>query len=247
MPESGLCWLTPEWPVAPHVRALVTTRVGGVSLSPYASLNLATHVQDDPQAVAENRRRLALAAGLPQAPRWLEQVHGTTALRADTLGEVACGDAAFTAAPGVVCAVLTADCLPVLLADVEGGEVAAIHAGWRGLVDGVIERTLASLATPRAQLVAWLGPAIGPSAFEVGTEVRDAFIAQDPGAHCAFCPSPQGRWLADLYTLARRRLAQAGVRSAYGGDYCTFSEPQRFYSYRRDGLTGRMASLIWLE
>lgn len=241
-------WLRPDWPAPAHVRALVTTREGGVSRGVYASLNLGAHVGDDPVAVAENRRRLVEAANLPAEPVWLSQVHGlgVTKLDADAKAGIE-ADAAMSDLPGMVCAVLTADCLPVLFCDRRGTRVAAAHAGWRGLAGGILEASVAAMDTPPEDLHAWLGPAIGPAAFEVGDEVRDAFVARQPVANTAFIPSPSGRWLADLYTLARLRLAACGVRSVHGGGECTFADAQRFYSYRRDGDTGRMASLVWIQ
>jgi hypothetical protein len=238
--------ILPSWPAPANVRAAVTTRRGGVSLPPYDTLNLGDHVGDDPAAVAGNRRRLVAALGLPAEPRWLSQVHGTFAVDAAVLGVGCEADASHTALPGVVCAVLTADCLPVLLCNRNGTQVAAVHAGWRGLLNGIIEQCIAAMGG-EDELLAWLGPAIGPQAFEVGEEVREAFVADTPEAVAAFAPLPNGRWLADIYALARQRLHRAGVTSVYGGGHCTFSEPERFYSYRRDGRTGRMASLIWME
>lgn len=236
--------LVPDWPVPARVRALITTRAGGTSVGPYASLNLADHVGDDPAAVRANRARLR--ALLPAEPVWLEQVHGTDVLCVET-GGARRADAAVSRTPGTVCAVLTADCLPVLLADRAGTVVAAAHAGWRGLCAGVLERTVAAMDTDPGQLLAWLGPAIGPEAFQVGDEVRAAFLAVDAAAAAAFRPDGPGKWRADLYALARQRLARAGVQARYGGGLCTFSDPGRFFSYRRDGTTGRMASLIWLS
>jgi YfiH family protein len=238
-------WITPEWPVPPGVRALTTLRGGGASRKAYAGLNLAQHVGDDPEAVRENRDRLLRAAGIPTEPCWLEQVHGIQVIDADDWQPGVQADAAFARYPDVVCAVLTADCLPVLLCARDGSAVAAIHAGWRGLVAGVIEATASELGD--GELMAWLGPAIGPQAFEVGEEVRAAFLAADASAAAAFQPSPAGRWQADLYALARRRLQTVGVIEVYGGGECTYSDAARFYSYRRDGQTGRMASLIWRE
>ncbi len=238
--------IIPDWPAPKRVRALTTTRRGGVSLPPYDSLNLGDHVGDDPAAVAENRRRLLTELELPQEPRWLTQVHGTCSADAAIVRQGCEADASYTDKVGVVCTVLTADCLPVLLCDRAGGQVAAVHAGWRGLLNGVIEQTIAAMDA-EADMLAWLGPAIGPAAFEVGEEVRAAFLADAPEAEVAFVPSPGGRWLADIYSLARQRLHRAGISAIYGGEHCTFSEPERFYSYRRDGRTGRMASLIWIE
>ncbi len=238
--------IRPDWPVQRRVRSAVTTRYGGVSLPPWDSLNLGDHVGDDPQAVAENRRRLHEALQLPAEPLWLSQVHGCAVADAASDSPGCEADAAFADRPGVVCAVLTADCLPLLICDAAGEQVAAVHAGWRGLAGGVVEQAVARFAAPPEAIHVWLGPAIGPDAFEVGEEVREAFMAHDHGASDAFRPSPTGRWLADIYTLARRRLALQGIRSVSGGGFCTYSE-SRFYSYRRDGQTGRMASLIWLE
>ena len=239
-------FIVPDWPAPVTVRAVSTTRQGGVSPPPYASFNLAEHVGDDPAHIAENRRRLMALAGLPAEPAWLEQVHGTAVVAAETVLTPVAADAAFTRAPGRPCVVMTADCLPVLLCDRAGTVVAAAHAGWRGLASGVIAATVARMGTPPMELLAWLGPAIGPKAFEVGEDVRAAFLAQDAGNAGGFRPSPAGRWLADLYALARRQLRGLGVSAVYGGKYCTFSEPERFFSYRRQNRTGRMATLIWL-
>jgi YfiH family protein len=244
MPEPG--FLAPGWTVAPRVRAAMTTRAGGVSTGAFASFNLATHVGDDPAAVAENRRRLRDALGLPAEPAWLEQVHATGVAVLPAAAQ-APADAAVTFTRGVVCAVLVADCLPVFLAGRAGDRVGIAHAGWRGLAAGILEATIAALACPPGELVAWLGPSIGPRAFEVGAEVRDAFTAQDAGAAAAFNPSRAGRWLADLPGLARRRLAAAGVTAVSGGDLCTHGDAARFYSFRRDGVTGRLAALAWLD
>jgi YfiH family protein len=242
--------IRPEWPVAHRVRALVTTRAGGRSEGAYASLNLGTGTGDDEARVRDNRRRLR--ALLPGEPRWLRQVHGREVVRAETVDEPCAADASWSAAPGVVCAVLVADCLPVLLAERRGRVVAAAHAGWRGLAAGVLENTVTALGAagvaPR-DLIAWLGPAIGPDAFEVGGEVLEAFCCVDGSARAAFRPGrgPSGRWLADLYALGRQRLARAGVHEVRGGGLCTASDPARFYSYRRDRATGRMAALIWID
>jgi YfiH family protein len=239
--------LRPRWPASPTVRAAITTRTGGVSTAPWDGLNLAGHVGDDPRDVAENRRRLRDALHLPAEPCWLEQVHGCEVVTAGD-GPAACpADASVADQPGRVCAVLTADCLPVLFCDRAGRWVAAAHAGWRGLAAGVLERTVARAPVPPAEVMAWLGPAIGPAAFEVGTEVRTTFVAADAGATDCFAPSPAGRWLADLSALARRRLTAAGVGWIGGDGECTYSDARRYYSYRRDGVTGRMASLVWLD
>jgi YfiH family protein len=238
-------WVIPHWPAPAGVRAYTTTRAGGVSAGAYAALNLAAHVGDDPGAVEENRRRLR--THLPAEPLWLTQVHGNAVARAEDAAEGVEADAAFTRRAGRVCAVLTADCLPVLLCNDVGTVVAAAHAGWRGLAGGVIEAAVRATNEPSARLLAWLGPAIGPQAFEVGAEVRAAFLAHSPGAAAAFAAKENGKWLADLYRLATQRLNALGVERVFGGGFCTFNETERFYSYRREKATGRMASLIWLE
>jgi YfiH family protein len=242
-------WLVPDWPAAPQVRAVCTTRRGGHSTGPYCSMNPADHVGDDPVAVRANRKTIQQVLQLPAEPRWLQQVHGSCVIDAAATvetGVTAIADAACCSQPGVVCAVLTADCLPVLLCDRAGRQVAALHAGWRGLAAGIIEQTIAAMRRPGETLLAWLGPAIGPAAFQVGDEVREAFLKHDRQAQAAFQPHPQGGWKADLYLLARQRLAERGVSAVYGGDECSFTDAGRFYSYRRDGVTGRMATLIWL-
>ena len=246
MPLSLADCLLPDWPAPRGVRALVTTRAGGLSAAPWAGLNLGTAVGDDPATVAANRR--LLAALLPHEPRWLRQVHGTGVVDAGTVGSPAPeADAAFTRTPGVVCVVQMADCLPVLLAARDGSAVAAAHAGWRGLAGGVLENTVAALGVPPHRLVAWLGPAIGPERFEVGEEVRTAFIAGGDTAAGAFRPAGPGKWMADLFALARLRLTGLGVEQVYGGGLCTSSDPARFYSHRRDRTTGRHAALVWIE
>lgn len=212
----------------------------------YASFNLAEHVGDDAQAVRKNRALLCDALKLPQAPGWLQQVHGTQVvpLPADPVPEA---DASVSRAAGLACVILTADCLPVLFCDDAGSVVAAAHAGWRGLLKGVLENTLAAMASPPSRIMAWLGPAIGPSAFEVGAEVREVFIEQSMVADAAFRPSASGKFMADLYMLARQRLEAAGVHRIYGGGECTYRDAARFYSFRREARCGRMASLIWLQ
>ena len=237
-------WLIPDWPAPAGVKACVTTRAGGVSLAPFDSLNLGDHVDDSPDAVAENRRRLTDHFSIQ--PAWLKQVHGIVVAQADP-SLVATADASWTATPGIACAAMTADCLPALFCDRAGTRVAAAHAGWRGLAAGVLEATLDSLAVPPADVLVWLGPAIGPKAFEVGPEVRETFVQQSPEAAKAFVPSQNaGKFMADIYELARLRLAARGVTAVYGGGFCTVTDP-RFYSYRRSPRTGRFASLIWLE
>jgi YfiH family protein len=235
----------PRWNVPPNVRALQTTRQGGASLAPWDSFNLGDHVGDAPATVAANRTSLRRC--LPGEPVWLNQVHGTFAVDVDFAPDGAEGDAALARRPGRVCVVMTADCLPVLLCDRHGTVVAAAHAGWRGLLGGVLERTVAAMAVDGADILAWLGPAIGAQCFEVGGEVRAAFVSADPDAAQAFVPGAAGKWLCDIYLLARQRLQRAGVTAISGGGECTVSDAGRFFSYRRDGVTGRMASLIWLE
>lgn len=237
--------ILPDWPAPANVRALQTTRRGGFSCTPYDTLNLGMHVGDDALAVAANRQ--LLNAWVPSEPVWLEQVHGTQVVSAEQAGCLPRADGCIARRPGAVCAVMTADCLPLLLCDRAGSVVAAVHAGWRGLAAGVIEAAVAAMACPPPELMAWLGPAIGPLAFEVGEEVRAAFVAHQTEAAAAFTPRGAGRWLADIYGLARLRLHAAGVRSIHGGGLCTYTDAAQFYSYRRDGATGRMATLIWLE
>ncbi len=237
----------PQWPAPAGVRAYVTTRKGGHSGGAFAGFNLGDHVGDEPQAVARNRALLRETLELPAEPAWLQQVHGCAVARPGIGEAVPCADAAFSDVPGDVCAVLTADCLPLLMCDRAGTRVAAVHAGWRGLAAGVVEAALDAMDRPGEEILCWLGPAIGPDAFEVGDEVRREFRASDPGSVEAFAPGADGRWTADLYRLARRRLAARGVAYVGGGDYCTYRQPDLFYSYRRDGVTGRMASLIWID
>lgn len=236
-------WLTPQWPAPAKVKTWVTTRSGGVSVAPYDSCNLGEHVADSPRAVFKNRERLVSLLGCK--PAWLQQVHGVAVVEANP-ALVLEADASWSSKPGVACTVLTADCLPVLFCDRAGTRVAAAHAGWRGLAAGVLEATLDKLGVPADQVLVWLGPAIGPQAFEVGAEVREAFVGQHAQAAAAFQPSANAdKFMADLYQLARIRLAARGVEAVYGGDFCTFSDP-RFFSYRRSAQTGRFASLIWL-
>jgi polyphenol oxidase len=253
-----LTWLTPDWPVPPGVRALSTLRAGGVSEGAYRSLNLGAHVGDAPERVAENRRRLAAAAELPCEPSWLAQVHGVAVADLDArdspatsaaaaTATAATADAACTRRAGRICAILTADCLPVLFAEEAGQAIAAAHAGWRGLAAGVLEAAVAATGTAPSRLLAWLGPAIGPKHFEVGPEVREALLRGDPAAEGAFALNARGRHLADLPALARSRLARLGIERIYGGGECTFEHPDRYFSHRRDGQSGRQATLIWIE
>jgi len=237
----------PDWPAPANVKAVTTTRAGGVSEPPFDSFNLADHVGDDPAAVRQNRNILQQSLQLPAAPAWLNQVHGDMVVDVSQCGERPSADAGYCTRTGSVCTVLTADCLPVLLCDQDGTRVAAAHAGWRGLAGGILESSIKVLDTDPARLVVWLGPAIGPMAFEVGDEVRQVFVDQHAQAVGAFNATTGGRWLADLYRLARIRLQAVGVDAIYGGGLCTLTDREQFYSYRRDGATGRMASLIWLD
>lgn len=239
-------WLPAGWPAPDHVHAGTTTRAGGYSKPPYDSFNLAAHVGDEAGAVGHNRRQLRQCLNLPAEPTWLQQVHGHHVIAADS-ADAAPADASWSDRPGVVCAVLTADCLPLLLTDRAGTCVAAVHVGWRGLVAGLVDATVATLPAQPADLLAWLGPAIGPNAFEVGADVRKACLDTLTDADTCFTPGRPGHWQADLPGLAERALRQAGIEACYNSRLCTYSDPARFYSYRRDGTTGRMASLIWMD
>lgn len=246
-PASRSDWIVPDWPAPPRVHAFVTTRTGGVSDGAYASMNLGLSSGDAPERVARNRE--IVAELLPESPRWLAQVHGVDVadLDAPSSSDRPRADAAATGTPGRVCTVLTADCMPLLLADAKGRRVAIAHAGWRGLAAGVIENAVASLRTEESNVLAWMGPAIGPEAFEVGPEVREAFIATDARAQDAFRLHTPGKYLADLYVLARQRLEALGVRHVHGGGFCTYSDTGRFFSYRREKQSGRMGAFIWIE
>ncbi|TCV90426.1 peptidoglycan editing factor PgeF [Sulfurirhabdus autotrophica] len=238
--------IIPDWDAPSTVKAIITTRNGGVSDAPYAEMNLGDHVGDASDAVNQNRAILRLL--LPNEPVWLKQVHGVHVANADILADgVIEADACVSHSKNNVCAVMTADCLPVLLCDDAGTVVGAAHAGWRGLVSGVIECTVKSMHVPPVSLMAYLGPAIGPKRFEVGEEVRQAFMDHDAAAQDAFVPHGESKWLADIYLLARQRLAALGITRVYGGNFCTYTDNETFFSYRRDGVTGRMASLIWLS
>lgn len=245
MSEAGSDWIDPDWPASRNVGALMTTRSGGVSTGSYAGLNLGAHCGDDARHVAANRALLRMH--LPNDPFWLRQVHGRAVVDVASAGIEPEADAAVASSPDLVCAVLAADCMPVLFCDRHGTRVAAAHAGWRGLARGVLEATVAALAVPPSDLLAWLGPAIGPRHFEVGDDVRDAFVSDEHAAAAAFAALGHGKWLADLEVLARRRLTACGVQAVFGGGMCTVSAPQLFYSHRRDRVTGRMAALIWLR
>lgn len=252
MPARDLQWIVPDWPAPGHVRSASTLRQGGASGGRYASLNLGAHVGDHPAAVLENRRRLRAALKLPTEPFWLNQVHGVAVAHPawrtgrPPTADVAVYNAVSGGQPGV-CAVLTADCLPVLFCDRAGTRIAAAHAGWRGLAAGVLASAVHSLGVPGDQLLAWIGPAIGPTAFEVGDDVVQAFTSVHPEAQPAFVRNARGRWQADLFMLAKQELKRLGVVDVYCGNRCTVSEPESFFSYRRDGQTGRMATLIWLD
>lgn len=243
-------FILPQWPAPAMVKAISTTRTGGCSQAPYDSFNLATHVGDN-EAVVSNNRSL-LAKLLPAEPAWLNQIHSNMILDAATLLTPADADGSYTTQSDIVSVVMTADCLPVLVCNKQGTGVAALHAGWRGLANGIIEKGLQQLIqftqSRPDELLIWLGPAIGPEAFEVGEEVRDRFMQQNPASQNSFISaSTPGKWLADIYKLAKLSLSQLGVENIYGGDYCTYMQAERFFSYRREGKTGRMASLIWIE
>lgn len=239
-------WIIPDWPAPQRVRACSTTRFGGLSHAPWDSLNLGGHVGDLAEHVALNRQRLVEQLALPAMPQWLNQIHGQVVARLPSTETLPPADAAITRENGVVCAVMTADCLPVLFCSRDGSEVAAAHAGWRGLCNGVLEQTLSQFHCPAKDIHAWLGPAIGPQAFEVGPEVRSAFMAHAEQAEEAFRPVGN-KYFADIWMLARQRLQAAGVHSISGSTRCTFHERDDFFSFRRDGITGRMATLIWLR
>ena len=236
--------LRPDWPAPARVKAFSTTRAGGVSIAPYSALNLGSHVGDAPEAVAANRT--LLTRHLPAQPLWLTQVHGKTVVDAALAAPDSEADAAIAHQAHCICTIMTADCLPVLFCDQAGSAVGAAHAGWRGLADGVLEATVDAMRCDASDIMAWFGPAIGPTAFEVGHDVRDIFVNQDPVHASAFVARGE-KWLCDLYLLARQRLNKMGITLIFGGERCTYSESAQFFSYRRDGRTGRMASLIWLE
>lgn len=240
-------WVVPDWNAPARVRAFVTTRHGGVSRGEFASMNIGTRSGDDPANVQANRR--ILRGHLPAEPRWMAQVHGVQVADLDRFGsdEVPTADAAVTRSPGRVAVVSTADCMPLFLCDVAGTRVAVAHAGWRGMAAGVIENTVRALGSDPSRTLAWMGPAIGPEAFEVGPEVRAQFVDADPAADSAFKPHRTGKYLADLYALARQRLARAGVTRVHGGGFCTFGDAENFFSYRRAQKSGRMGACIWME
>lgn len=245
---NSINFIQPQWPAPANVKALQSTRMGGVSIAHFASLNFGAHVGDDPIAVAENRQ--LLSAYLPTEPVWVNQVHGVDVIDAAVSSCLQNADASFTTKPNVVCVTMTADCLPLLLCDKKGSVVAAVHAGWRGLCDGVIEAAIAKMQVSPSEILVWLGPAIGPNAFEVGDDVREQFLVKDSQAELAFKRNGD-KWLCNLYLIARQRLNNLGVMQVYGAsvneDFCTYTDKARFFSFRRDNVTGRMASMIWLE
>ncbi len=241
--------ITPDWPAPSNVGTIVTTRMGGVSASPFDSMNLALHVEDDPVSVATNRKLVASNIAAEFEWQWLKQVHGRQVHAMKTVQDELTGDGLTTQTPGLVCCIMTADCLPVLLCNMEGTEVAIAHGGWRGLADSILSSTLAAMESAPDSLLAWLGPAIGPEYFEVGVEVRDRFLRLDDSEEMAmhFAPAAGGKYLANLYGIARRQLDLLGVQHVYGGTYCTFRDADLFFSYRRDGVTGRQLSAIYLR
>ena len=240
-------FIYPDWPAPAQVKALTTTRIGGFSETPFDSFNLSLRSGDDVERVRRNRALLVKSAHLPAEPLWLRQVHGNRVVDAAVSKPYSEGDGSYVDKPGHVCVVLTADCCPIFLCDGAGSRVAVLHGGWRGLARGLIEQGVALMNVPGRELMAWLGPAIGPQAFEVGDDVYEAFVAHNGEAEGAFTKKENGRWLADICRLARQRLRAVGVTHVYGGKYCTVSEHERFFSYRRDRICGHMASLIWLD
>lgn len=238
-------WIPADWPAPANVVGGTTLRTGGVSGGEFASLNLAAHVGDEPASVAENRRRFCAEYALPTEPCWLTQVHGTSVARCDSASAPPEADGIVAKEAGVVCVVLTADCLPVLLTTADGSVIAAAHAGWRGLSAGILEAAVAALEMPPEMILAWLGPAISQAAFEVGRDVREQFVNRSEAAEACFSPNSRGRWQADLYGLASLRLQASGVTRIFGGGLCTHAEPERFFSYRRTGTCGRMATFIY--
>ncbi|WP_264874835.1 peptidoglycan editing factor PgeF [Vibrio agarivorans] len=242
-----MMYIVPDWPVAKRVRAISSLRDGGVSSSPFSSLNVGMHVGDNEQNVLENRSRLAIEAAMPSAPVWLNQTHSSDVLELfRPTGNVLDGDASFTSVAGVVCAAMTADCLPVLLAGENGEQVAAVHAGWRGLADGIVEKAAAKFS---GKVIAWLGPAIGPDAFEVGQDVFDEFVSQNKQAQQAFRPSDTdaNKYYANMHLLATQALNRVGITDIYRDSRCTYLNPEQFFSYRRDGKTGRQVTCIWID
>jgi polyphenol oxidase len=245
MTKTNVDLIIPKWNAPANVQALSTTRAGGYSEAPYAGLNMGFGSGDDPSAVRKNRTSLLREVDAPSEPIWLAQVHGVECVEAKSDAAGIAADASFSRTPNEVCAVMTADCMPVLFCSVDGERVAAAHAGWRGLANGVLETTCERMGGEVDSIMAWLGPCIGQANYEVGEEVRTSFLADDRQASKYFAPTRPGHWCADLPGLAQQRLLKLGVREVSGGHWCTHAEPNRFYSYRRDGITGRMATLIW--
>lgn len=235
-------WLAADWPAPEHIRAGTTIRTGGTSTDQYSSLNAAMHVGDKPENVIDNRKRIKVLLELPAEPVWLQQIHGNRVVRAECADNLE-ADASYSNNKNIICAVMTADCLPLLLCSQDGSCIAAVHGGWKGLLTGVIENTVASMR--QNNLLAWMGPAIGPKCFQVGSEVRAAFINKKAEYSSAFNEQKNGKWLADIYHIARITLTTIGITRIYGGEYCTVTDENRFYSYRRDGDTGRMTTMIW--
>lgn len=244
---STTSWLAAEWPAPANIHAGTSLRTNGASSGTYASFNLALHVDDNPDTVMLNRQQLKENLAYPKEPLWLEQVHSTVVVNADTATGVPQADASFSDQVGTVCVVMTADCLPVLFTDRQGSMVAAAHAGWRGLADGILEQTVQQANFMAEDTLVWFGPGIGADVYEVGEDVRQVFIQQAMHDETAFTSRREGKYLMDMYALARQRLTALGITEIYGGDRCTYSQAEQFYSYRRDGVTGRMASLIWIE
>lgn len=242
-----LNWIAADWPAPDFIKAGVTTRAGGVSAKPFNNLNIATHVGDKLSDVEKNRSILLHDLKIPNAPQWLEQTHSTETILLPNSIKIPKADASYTLEKNIVCAVMTADCLPLLITDEKGGCVAAIHAGWRGLCDGIIEATIKKLPAEAESLLVWMGPAIGADVYEIGKEVYDAYTAIDEDTKEAFTPTTEGHWLFDIYQLAKLKLNKIGIKKIYGGEHCTFSEEDNFFSYRRDNVTGRMASMIWID
>jgi len=243
-------FITPVWPAPTNIKALTTTRQGGFSKNPFNGFNLAEHVNDDPLAVLANRQQLKSQMSLPQEPVWLHQVHSTTVVNIDNHSnqDPITADASYATKSNIVCCVMTADCLPILICDKNAHFVMAIHAGWRGLVDGIIENALNQMSMSPDDILVWLGPAIGANVYEVGNEVLELFLQQDKTYATGFLPSARaGHWFMDIYHLARLRFRLLGISNIFGGQYCTYQNSELFYSYRRDGVTGRMASLIWIS
>jgi len=245
-------WLVPNWPAPANIHAATTLRTGGVSKEHYSSLNPATHVNDLSKQVIQNRKIISDMLNLPAEPIWLEQIHSNHIVKAEKKGAPQQADASYSIESGVVCAVMTADCLPLLICSKDGKKIAAIHAGWRGLLSGVITNSIYELAkvslnSKYDDLLVWLGPAIGPNCFEIGAEVREVFLEKSIRYENAFKPKTNGKYLADIYELARIELNTLGIFNIYGGNYCTMTEKDLFFSYRRDNQTGRMATLIWKD